>query len=50
MKDIPDKELEHIREIMYKQGQLALEYYLEQKDGSKNPLRVYGLENDDMQN
>lgn len=35
MKDIPDKELGEIRDIIYQQAELSLEYYLEHEKGIK---------------
>jgi len=46
--EVTDEELIKIRHSLYVLGQLALESYIEKKTGSKNPLRVYGLENEDM--
>ncbi len=48
LREIPDQELIKIRHSLYALGQLALERYLEHKNGSKNPLRVYGLEDEDV--
>ncbi len=47
-KEMPDEELMKIRHSLYSLGQLSLESFLEKKTGSKFPLRVYGLENDDV--
>lgn len=46
--EVTDEELIKIRHSLYVLGQLALESYIESKTGSKNPLRVYGLDNEDM--
>ncbi len=46
--EVTDEELIKIRHSLYILGQLALESFIESKTGSKNPLRVYGLENEDM--
>lgn len=46
--EVTDEELVKIRHSLYILGQLALESYLEYKSGSKYPLRVYGLENEDV--
>lgn len=48
-REVTDEELIKIKHSLYILGQLALESYIESKTGSKNPLRVYGLENEDMQ-
>lgn len=48
LEKIPDEELIKIRHSLYSLGQLALEAFIEQKTGSKLPLRVYGLQNDDV--
>ena len=46
--EVTDKELIKIRHSLYILGQLALESFIESKTGSKYPLRVYGLDNEDM--
>lgn len=46
--EVSDEELIKIRHSLYSLGQLALEDFIEEKTGSKLPLRVYGLENDDV--
>ncbi|MEI7709125.1 MAG: hypothetical protein WCI76_00220 [bacterium] len=43
-----DEELTKIRNLLYGLGQLTLETYLERKSGSKFPVGVYGLNNEDM--
>jgi len=48
-REVTDQELIKIRHSLYILGQLALESFTEYKTGSKNPLRVYGLENEDVQ-
>ena len=43
-----NEELIKIRNLLYGLGQLTLETYLEKKTGSKFPVRVGGLNNEDM--
>ncbi|MCX6755183.1 MAG: hypothetical protein NT068_01395 [Candidatus Nomurabacteria bacterium] len=43
-----NEELIKIRNLLYGLGQLSLEMYLKEKTGSKFPVRVGGLSNDDM--
>lgn len=45
---IPDKELIKIRASLYSLGQLALEAFMKKKTGAKYPIRVYGLNPEDM--
>ncbi len=47
--EVTDEELIKIRYSLYILAQLALESFVESKTGSKNPLRVYGLEDKDVQ-
>ncbi len=48
LKNIPDKELIKIRRSLYSLGQLALESFIEKKTSSKYPIRVYGLNEEDV--
>ena len=48
LKNTSDEELTKIRNLLYGQAQLAIECWLEDKSGSKNPPRVYGLLNSDV--
>lgn len=48
-REVTDEELIKIRYSLYILGQLALESFIEKKTGSKYPIRVYGLEDEDMQ-
>jgi hypothetical protein len=43
-----DEEIIEIRNLLYGLGKLTLETYFESKGSSKFPLRVYGLNNDDV--
>ena len=43
-----DKEILEIRNLLYGLAKLSLETYFEEKSGSKLPVRVYGLNKDDM--
>ena len=43
-----DEEIIKIRNLLYGLGQLTLETFLERKSGSKFPVGVYGLNNEDM--
>ena len=43
-----EAELIKIRNLLYGLGQLSLETYLERKSGSKYPIRVDGLNSNDM--
>ena len=43
-----DEELIKIRNLLYGLAQLTLETYLEEKGGSKFPVRVDGLSNTDV--
>ncbi len=46
--NITDEEVERIRELLYKFAKLALEIYIENREGSKNPLGSHGLPVIDM--
>ena len=46
--EVTDEELYKIRYSYYSLVQLALESYIEKKTGSKHPIRVAGLNNEDM--
>ncbi len=48
LEKVSDEELTIIRDLLYKQGQLAFECWLEEQTGSKNPVRVHGLPDIDM--
>lgn len=48
LEDISDEELIKVRHSLYSLGQLALETFMESKTGSKYPIRVYGLIDEDM--
>lgn len=48
LENISDEELIKIRHSLYSLGKLSLETFIEKKTGSKYPIRVYGLNNDDM--
>ncbi len=48
LKNVPDEKLIKIRHSLYSLAQLGIESYLEKKTGSKYPVRVYGLNNEDM--
>ena len=48
LREKSDEELTVIRNLLYGQAQLAIESFIEDKSGSKNPLRVDGLPDIDM--
>ena len=48
LEKLSDKELTIIRNLLYAQGQLAFECWLEKQSGSKNPIGVHGLPDIDM--
>ncbi len=48
LEKVSDEELTIIRNLLYAQGQLAFECWLEEQTGSKNPRRVHGLPDIDM--
>ena len=48
LEKIPDDELIRIRHSLYALGQLSIETFMERKTGSKYPIRVHGLNDDDM--
>lgn len=51
LEKVSDEELIIIRDLLYAQGQLAFEMWLEEQEsqsGSKNPLGVRGLPDIDM--
>lgn len=43
LQKISDEELTVIRNLLYAQGQLIFEMWLEKQTGSKNPVGVHGL-------
>ena len=43
-----DEELTKIRNLLYGLGKLTLESYIQEKTGSKFPIRVDGLSGDGM--
>lgn len=48
LEKVSDKELAIILNLLYAQGQLAFECWLEEQSGSKNPVGVHGLPNINM--
>ena len=46
MENLSDEELTKVREMLYSLGQLAFDSWLEDNDGSKNPVGVCGLINE----
>ncbi|MDQ3089573.1 MAG: hypothetical protein M3Q24_00250 [bacterium] len=48
LQKLSDHELVVVRNLLYAQGQLVFEMWLEKQGGSKNPLRVGGLPEIDM--
>lgn len=45
-----DQELEKIRDLLYSLGNLAIESYLVDKSGSKNPRTIVANKKDNMPN
>ncbi len=40
LKDMPDKELDHIRDLLYAHAKLALECFFEDKTGAKREVHI----------
>ncbi len=49
LENLSDEDIEKLRDSLYAIAELALESYFDEKSGSKNPVGVYGLINNEEQ-